>query len=297
MKTKSGKRAAFPKKAGFTIAEIMVSVGIMGVVGTLLLSLVQASSVLLAKNVGINLSHTNARLGNEKLLSLVQSSVGAPILVDSSLNVAAGGNGPAAGIIFQRLASTFTYTAPNAVAATATSFTLRRTSNTNPAMPAPQSGDVLFMIGKTLSSPYTVGFQADISSVTTLNSTDFTVNFASSVGSLCDPPATSGNVLPASTKLFLLDKMACVAVGTELRLLGSVGAPTSYQVLAQLVPINGQTTCLPFSYTEGSRRWVNVDLRVQSTEYSKRNLGTSNTFFDLKQSIAYRSAIFVQTAQ
>ena len=146
----------------------------------------------------------------------------------------------------------------------------------------------------TFSSPYVIGFQANITSVTAINSVDSTVSFGNTVGSLCNPATASGNVLAASTKMFLLNKMACVANGTELRLMNNASTPTNYEVLAQLVAVTGQSQMLPFRYTTTDRRWVDVDLRAQSTSYNKRNLGTVNTFFDLKESIAYRSAIFVQ---
>jgi hypothetical protein len=149
----------------------------------------------------------------------------------------------------------------------------------------------------TFLSTNIIGFKASITGVSAINGNEFNVNFGSSIGSFCDPVATTGTVLPANAKLFMLDKMACVANGTELRLLHNAAAPGAYDVLATLVPKTGETQLLPFKYDTAAtpdRRWVDVDLRVESTTYNKRKLGTTNTFFDLKESIAYRSAILVK---
>ncbi len=284
-----------PRTRGFTLSEVMISLGVFGVVSTVLFSVLQAGSVLLAKGTGINVSHGQARMSSERLLNLIQSSVASPILVDSSL-APVSGNGPAAGITFQRLASGSTYANVNAVAATATTLVLRRTAG----MPTPEIGDVLVMLGTdnaTFLTTNIIGFKASITGVSALNGTDSTLTFGSSIGSFCNPVATTGTVLPASAKLFMLDKMACVANGTQLRLLNNASTPSTYEVLATLVPKTGETQLLPFKYDTTAtpdRRWVDVDLRVESTTYNKRKLGTSNTFFDLKESIAYRSAILVQ---
>ena len=279
-------------KRGFTLGEIMISLGIFGVVSTVLFSIVQATSVLLAKNMGINMTHNTARIGTERLFSLIQSAIAAPILVDASVSPVAG-TGPAAGITFVRLADPATYTSVNAATATATSLKIRRVA----PQPAPEAGSILVMVGPNasgFSSPYILGFQGTIATVTAVNSTDSTVTFSDTVGSLCNPATSSGTVLPATTKLFLFNKMACIASGTELRLLNNASVPNTYNVLATLVPKTGQTQVLPFTATATDKRLVDLDLRVQSTSYSKRNLDTTNTFFDLKESIAYRSAILVQ---
>ena len=282
------------RERGFTLAEILVSLAMSGVVGLVLFSVLQAGSVLLAKNTGINVTYGNARLAADRLLSLIQSAVASPVLVDSSLNPISG-DGPAAGITFLRLASTSTYSNVNNVSASATTLRLHRTTG----MPAAEVGDVVVMVGTDATSFATtdvIGFQASITGVSVISSTDSTITFGSTVGSLCSPAATSGTVLLANAKLFLLDKMACVANGTELRLLNNASSAGSYQVLAQLVPLTGETQLLPFRYTTPDRHWVDVDLRVESTAYNQRRLGTSNTFFNLKESIAYRSAVVVQSS-
>lgn len=285
-----------PRQArGFTLSEVLISLAVFGVVSTVLFSVLQAGSVLLAKGTGINISHGHARMGSERLLNLIQSSVASPILVDSALTPVSG-NGPAAGITFLRLASGSTYTNKNDVTAAATTLVLKRTGG----MPAPQPGDVLVMLGTdnaTFLTTNIIGFQASITGVSVISGNEFTVSFGSTVGSFCNPVATTGTVLPNNAKLFMLDKMACVANGTELRLLNNASTPSTYEVLATLVAKTGETQLLPFKYDTAAtpdRRWVDVDLRVESTTYNKRKLGTTNTFFDLKESIAYRSAILVQ---
>jgi hypothetical protein len=282
------------RAGGFTLGEMLASLAISSVVGIVLFSVLQAGSVLLAKNTGINVTHGNARLVSDRLLSLVQSAVASPVLVDSSLN-AISGDGPAAGITFLRLASTSTYSNVNDINASATTLRLHRTAG----MPAAEVGDVVIMVGTdaaTFASTDVIGFQASITGVSVISSTDSTITFGSTVGSLCRPAATSGKVILNNAKLFLLDKMACVANGMELRLLNNASSPGSYQTLATLVPLPGEKQMLPFRYTTADRHWVDVDLRVECTAYNQRRLGTTNTFFDLKESIAYRSAVIVEAS-
>ena len=280
---------------GLNLSEVLISLGVFGVVSTVLFSVLQAGSVLLAKGTGINVTHGQARMGSERLLNLIQSSVASPILVDSSLTPVSG-NGPAAGITFLRLASGSTYSNKDDATATATTLVLKRSGG----MPAPQTGDVLVMLGTdnaTFLTTNIIGFQASITGVSAVSTNEFTINFGSTIGSFCNPVATTGTVLPKDAKFFMLDKMACVASGTELRLLNNASDSSTYEVLATLVAKTGETQLLPFKYDTTAtpdRRWVDVDLRVESTTYNKRKLGTTNTFFDLKESIAYRSAVLVQ---
>ena len=300
------------RASGFTLVEMLVAMGVSSVVGLVLFAVLQAASVLLAKNTGINMTHGNARLGNEKLLALVHSAVASPVLVDSSLNPVSG-DGPAAGITFLHLASSLTYTNVNMVGASATSMILRRAAG----MPAPQPGDVLIMVGTdnvSFAITNVIGLQANIAGVTAISSTDYTISFTNAIGTYCSPPATSGVVLIATASLFLLNKTACVAaqkasviengitlIRSELRFANNAATynasnRATYQVLAELVQTGGAQP-LPFRYTTTDRRWVDVDLRVESPNYNQRKLGTTNTFFDLKESIAYRSAVIVQTTQ
>lgn len=284
------------RAAAFTVPELLIAAGIFGVVSTVLFSILQASSVLLAKNWGINMTHNVARMGSERLFSLVQTSIAAPILVDASLNPIAG-NGPAAGITFMRMATSSTYTNVNTVTASGNSLKLRRSDTQT--MPAPRAGDLVVMIGTdrdTFASPYIVGFQGTIASVSPINSTDYTTTLSGTAGSFSNPTVASGTVLTADSPVFLISKLACVAKGNELRLMNNAATPTTYEVLAQLVAKTSENQLLPFRYTTSDKRWVDVDLRVQSTNYTNRKLDTTNTFFDLKESLAYRSAIIVQNS-
>jgi type II secretory pathway pseudopilin PulG len=93
----------FPGSAhGFTLAEMMVTVGVMMLVGLMIFSVLNSGMVLYAKNTAVNSAHQQARAGVDQMLANIHGSVSIPQLVDSALApIAAPGIGPAAGISFQ----------------------------------------------------------------------------------------------------------------------------------------------------------------------------------------------------
>ncbi len=92
--------------AGFTLAEVMVTVGIVTLVGLMIFLVLNTSMVLYAKNTAVNSAHQQARTGVDQMLINLHDAVSIPQLVDTNLNPAPeldakGKPLPAAGISFQ----------------------------------------------------------------------------------------------------------------------------------------------------------------------------------------------------
>jgi len=97
-----------PRKANaaFTLPELMVTMGILGLVGLMVFLVLNSGMTLYAKNTAVNSAHQQARAGVDQMLANLHSSVSIPQLVDANLQPVAeldGSGKPtsAAGISFQ----------------------------------------------------------------------------------------------------------------------------------------------------------------------------------------------------
>jgi hypothetical protein len=92
---------------GFTLAEVLVTMGITMLVGLMIFLVLNSSMVLYAKNTAVNSAHQQARSGVDQMLANIHGSVSIPGVVDSNLNPVTeldpitGQPVPAAGITFQ----------------------------------------------------------------------------------------------------------------------------------------------------------------------------------------------------
>lgn len=91
---------------GFTLVEILVTMGVSLLVGMMVFLVLNAGMVLYAKNTAVNSAHQQARAGVDQMLANLHGSVSIPQLVDANLNPAAeldaaGSPVPRAGISFQ----------------------------------------------------------------------------------------------------------------------------------------------------------------------------------------------------
>ena len=85
---------------GYSLLEMVFSIGILGVVGLALYSLLSINTILGAKNTAMNTAHQQARTAMVQMLKDLHSAVSIPSLADANGNAVAGA-GPAAGITFQ----------------------------------------------------------------------------------------------------------------------------------------------------------------------------------------------------
>lgn len=107
MKRTSLKRSS---SAGFSLPEIMVTIGILGILGGVFFQVLNSGMILFAKNTAVNASHEEARQGLNRLTRDIHAAVSVPQLRDVNFNVVSSTpvNGvppTAAGVSFQNVAS------------------------------------------------------------------------------------------------------------------------------------------------------------------------------------------------
>ena len=89
---------------GFTLVEMMFTTVLIGVLGLVLYSILNTSTILGAKNTAVNTAHQQARIAMLQMLQDLHSAISLPYLVDVNGNAVTGA-GPAAGIAFQQWSS------------------------------------------------------------------------------------------------------------------------------------------------------------------------------------------------
>lgn len=102
-------------RAAFTLAELMVAIGVLGLLGLVVFQVLQAGLTLSAKNTAVNAAHEEGRQGILRMTRDIHASISVPQLRDTSFavvsstpapNAAASATPPtAAGVSFQNIAS------------------------------------------------------------------------------------------------------------------------------------------------------------------------------------------------
>lgn len=272
--------------SAFTLVEMLVALSVVVILGGVAFALLNLGMTLYAQNSSINKTQAGGLASTEKILVKVAAAVESPVLVDDA-GAPVVGNGPAAGIHFFSPASPDAYPVPSAVTATATSFVINKSAG----QPAPVAGDRILMAD--------LGFKAVITSVSG-SGTSYTVGFGSSVGDGFSPAKTSGTVIPAASKCFLLAPSAFISVDSGLRhypralSVAQNGAPAfnnpaNFDQSAALLPVGTQTNCFPFQYLDAEHRSVDVNLRIRAPAHGGR-VRDFYTFQNIKTTVAYRSA-------
>ena len=100
---------------GFTLVEMFVGIGVMGLLGIVFFQVLQSGLVLSAKNTAVNAAHEEARQGVLRLTRDIHASVSVPQLRDASFAVVSSTPSPsaspgatpptAAGVSFQNVAA------------------------------------------------------------------------------------------------------------------------------------------------------------------------------------------------
>src|SRR5207302_7836823 len=73
-------------ESGFTLLEIVVTGGIIGVVGVMALSMLNIGMILGAKNTAVNTAHQQARTAMLQMVTDIHSAISLPYLVDVNNN-------------------------------------------------------------------------------------------------------------------------------------------------------------------------------------------------------------------
>jgi hypothetical protein len=94
-----------PSRSGLTLVELSVTMGMVGVLGLIIYSLLNIGTILGAKNTATNTAHQQARVAMLEMVQDLHSSVSLPQLLDVSGTQAAGisfqqwGSAPVNGVI------------------------------------------------------------------------------------------------------------------------------------------------------------------------------------------------------
>lgn len=95
---------------GFTVAEMAVAVGVLGLLGLVFFQVLQSGLTLSAKNTAVNAAHEEARVGILRLTRDIHASISVPQLRDNGFTVissdpVSGVPPMSAGVSFQNIAS------------------------------------------------------------------------------------------------------------------------------------------------------------------------------------------------
>ena len=289
-------RNAFKRSAGFTLADVSISLALLAVVGSAGYSMLMSATTLLAKNVSINSSSIIVRRSLDRMFSEVNQANRLPILINAD-GTGATGTGPAAGILVDRyLGGPYIVGNPGAgLAATALVFNLFYSEDPLANPPVPARDDVVIMAGAT---------RALVSSSTAPSSTFVlpptpapipgkmvTVTLQNILGTYTVPPMATGTAIGWSSTsqqtAYLVHRKAFVVVPVngstgpaELRMYPNAEKVTDYNdatkyiVLTRTIgtkTVNGLVENKPFSIaTQNGNPFLNIALRVEDQQFNKR---------------------------
>ena len=98
-------------QAGATLAEMMVAVGVLSLLGLVFFAVLNSGLILFAKNTAVNAAHQEARDGINRMTRDIHASISVPELRDTNFSVvsslpvvASGSAAMAAGVSFQNVA-------------------------------------------------------------------------------------------------------------------------------------------------------------------------------------------------
>src|SRR6266576_2075109 len=74
-------------EGAFTVAEMGIAVGVLGLLGLMFFQVLQSGLTLSAKNTAVNSAHEEAKQGVQRLTRDLHASVSVPQLRDTSFNV------------------------------------------------------------------------------------------------------------------------------------------------------------------------------------------------------------------
>lgn len=259
-------------QSGFTLVEVMVAGALFALVGGIAYYIMTAGTVLYAKNYSINSSGGALRAGLDRINAEVSQATDMPQLV--TLNGSGGfttqaivagataGIGPAAGIIFDKYLGG-PYIMEGTGAATATTFSMKRSTNPRVIAPIPSADDVVLIDGSDNRSRVSTASGGVISSQ--LQSISVTLKSGNSSGIAW----VAGDKKPAT----LVRRVAFIIVGNELRYYPTMEGATTYTTSATPYSVlttdvgtsSGEAT--PFSIViKNTEPFLSLSFRVQNRD-------------------------------
>lgn len=262
--------------AGFTIPELILAVGMGALLSVFIFALVRGNTLLFAKNISTNLTHTAMRTSLDKLMQGVATGCTDVTLIDTAGNVVTSGS--SAGIKLDRhLGGPYVVVHPGGTGITtsSTSVTLLRSNDSDYATllpPRPESNKGVILVDGS-----SVRLKVGTVTFTSNSSTKLdTVTVALTSTPTAAIAWSSTRVKPA--KWVRQEAYVVVPVGTrnELRYfpeaegITNFAAATNYNLVIKNVGIDsGDST--PFSRsTQDTTNYLKVTLRVRSDQYGSR---------------------------
>jgi Tfp pilus assembly protein PilE len=257
---------------GYTLVEMMMSLGIFLVAGGMIYTGLNTATVLYVKNTSINSSHAQMLKALERITRDIHASASTPQLVD--VNRAAT-NGPAAGIAIQPVTG-----GPFALSSMSMLSGSGKLTILTGSSPKPQVGQRV-ICPSALVEDYIAAVAANATN--SLTQTDLTT--ANSIWTTAS--LTTNLYYP----VFITNKSAYVVRGTELRYypVSTGSSSDSYVVLAR-----GVTTPTPFTLVNSStgtpaNTTIGATIAVNDPTFNQR--GYKATDISVTFQIPYRSRI------
>jgi len=281
------KRCSFRhfQQRASTLIELMVSMAVVAITGTIIYYILYAGFTLFAKNTAINMAHQEARVAVLQMEQDLHSAVSIPELTDANKNVVTG-NGPAAGISFQlfsagpyQITSSSTTTSPGCKGYAANQNQI--SVHVNGYTP---------VVNQRLIIP-THQIELDITAVGA-GSTDRVLTLSANL-----PVEVDTTLNPASGPIavnvpcFITDRVTYVVGGTQLLYYGRQNTTTA-KVMA-----NDLTTGTPFSIpvtplgAPFNRFVAAINLTTADTTSSNRHFRAANMFLNAME--PYRSRLCI----
>lgn len=286
------------RKQGFSLVEICIGMAVLSVVGAIAYSMLINSSYLLAKNLSLNSSNLQSREALDRLFGEIDQGKTLPTLINAN-GTAAGGTGPAAGILFDRYVGgpyIVGNPAGTGLAATATTFNLYYSADALANPPVPVKNDVVIMDGATRAlvsscSPWTSALASPIPNPAPPQGRMVTVTLQKALGNYTNPTVSTGIAIPWSSSTqqtaYIIHREAFVVVPgsdpngpAQLRFYPNAETVTDYSdannyvILSRCIgtkTVNSLAENLPFSLvTQNSTTFLNIAMRVEDQQYNKR---------------------------
>ncbi len=293
-------RLLFPSNRGFTLVEVMVVAGLTALIGGIAFYVLNAGSILYAKNFSMNASGSALRAGLDRIGAEVSQATDIPQLItlgpsgtftlSTTLPTTGTPVGPAAGVIFDKyLGGPYVMESTGTVAST--SFSMKRSTDPLVVSPIPSSGDVVQIDG------CAAGTRSLVNTVVPGTITGGLQSLAVSLGG--GSTAGIGWTATAKKTATLVRKVAFIIVSNELRFYPDMENATDYTTANYVVVGNTVGTAVgeetPFSLIlKNDQVFLSVSFRVQNQEFNKmlanKESMQQNTFFQINTLLRPRNA-------
>ncbi len=251
-------------RRAFSLTELLIGMIVMSVVAGMAYLVLNTGLVLYAKNFALNHTHREARQVFEKICTQIHDSASTPDLLDTNGETVSG-TGPVAGVRLTLRNVSGWYILPSNVLATAITVPIQVLG----AQQAPKRTDLVVIPN--------LGFQGEVLSVSGTGASTV-VTLTTTAGNCLLRPLLSGNAIttaasPNQTRAFILNRIAYIAIGTNLRYYptamrvsvdgtNTFNSGDNYSAATNLLPSGVTNT--PFSFTDSTMQFLNIDLRVES---------------------------------